>query len=92
MRFQATLSPASKLFAALVAFAVLAGAARADVLDDVKANGVVKCGVTLAPLESVCVKPGTPGRIPLAPGNIPNRWSNERFCMITTITFLIGTA
>ena len=33
---------------ALVAFAALANPARADVLDDVKAHGVVKCGVTLA--------------------------------------------
>jgi general L-amino acid transport system substrate-binding protein len=32
----------------LFAFAALAGTARADVLDDVKANGVVKCGVTLS--------------------------------------------
>jgi general L-amino acid transport system substrate-binding protein len=30
------------------ALALLAGAARADVLDDVKAHGVVKCGVTLS--------------------------------------------
>jgi len=32
----------------MAAMAALAGAARADVLDDVKAHGVVKCGVTLA--------------------------------------------
>lgn len=32
----------------LAALAALTGAARADVLDDVKARGVVKCGVTLA--------------------------------------------
>jgi general L-amino acid transport system substrate-binding protein len=35
-------------FAALAAFAALTGAARADVLDDVKAHGVVKCGVAPA--------------------------------------------
>ncbi|MCC6194413.1 MAG: amino acid ABC transporter substrate-binding protein [Burkholderiales bacterium] len=34
--------------AGLAAAATLAGAARADVLDTVKASGVVKCGVTLA--------------------------------------------
>jgi general L-amino acid transport system substrate-binding protein len=33
---------------ALASLAALAGPARADVLDDVKAHGVVKCGVTLA--------------------------------------------
>jgi general L-amino acid transport system substrate-binding protein len=33
---------------ALAAFTALAGMARADVLDDVKAHGVVKCGVTQA--------------------------------------------
>jgi general L-amino acid transport system substrate-binding protein len=34
--------------ASLAALAALAAPARADVLDDVKAHGVVKCGVTLA--------------------------------------------
>ncbi len=48
MRFQGILSKASNAFLTLAAFTVLAGAARADVLDDVKTNGVVKCGVTLA--------------------------------------------
>ena len=48
MRFRSTFSNASKTFLGLAAVAALAGAARADVLDDVKAHGVVKCGVTLA--------------------------------------------
>jgi len=51
---------------------------------------VSSCGVTVAPVEVVCVKPGTPGLIPLAPGKVPKRWSNDRFCMITTTTFLIA--
>src|SRR5438105_2342337 len=53
---------------------------------------VSNCGVTVAPVEVFCVKPGTPARMPLAPGKVPKRWSNERFCMITTTTFLIDTA
>src|SRR6476646_1478381 len=53
---------------------------------------VSNCGVTVAPVEVVCVKPGTPARMPLAPGNVPKRWSNDRFCMITTTTFLIDAA
>src|ERR1043165_9650254 len=52
---------------------------------------VSNCGVTVAPVEVVCVKPGIPARIPLAPGKAPKRWSNDRFCMITTTTFLIET-
>jgi len=48
MSIQSTLSTTSKTFLGLAAIAALAGAARADVLDDVKANGVLKCGVTLA--------------------------------------------
>ena len=48
MRLQSTLSKASKSFMALAALAALAGTVQADVLDDVKANGVVQCGVTLA--------------------------------------------
>ena len=48
MHFRSTLSNAGKSFLGLVAFAALAGAAQADVLDDVKKNGVLKCGVTLA--------------------------------------------
>src|SRR5215831_13663970 len=51
---------------------------------------VSNCGVTVAPVEVVCVKPGTPARMPLAPGKVPKRWSNERFCMITTTMFLIA--
>lgn len=42
------LSAAARTFAGLAALAALAGPARADVLDDVKSHGVVKCGVTLA--------------------------------------------
>jgi len=41
-------SKGSKAILGLLAMAALAGAARADVLDDVKAHGVLKCGVTLA--------------------------------------------
>ena len=48
MRFQITLAKARKAFLGLAAVAALAGTARADVLDDVKAHGVLKCGVTLA--------------------------------------------
>jgi general L-amino acid transport system substrate-binding protein len=48
MRIQNTLSTASKTFLGLAAVAALVGTARADVLDDVKAHGVLKCGVTLA--------------------------------------------
>src|SRR6185312_17101596 len=48
MRIQRTLSLAGRSLLGLAAVAVLAGAAHADVLDDVKAHGVVKCGVTLA--------------------------------------------
>lgn len=48
MRTTNTLSTAGKTFIGLAALAALAGAARADVLDDVKARGVLKCGVTLA--------------------------------------------
>jgi len=48
MSIQNTLSTTSKTFLGLAAMAALAGAARADVLDDVKTNGVLKCGVTLA--------------------------------------------
>src|SRR6476661_5314535 len=51
---------------------------------------VSNCGVTMAPVEVVCIKPGTPARMPLAPGKTPKRWSNDRFCMITTTTFLIA--
>ncbi|MFC5496376.1 amino acid ABC transporter substrate-binding protein [Caenimonas terrae] len=40
--------PAIKTLLALAAAAALAAPARADVLDDVKAHGVLKCGVTLA--------------------------------------------
>ena len=43
-----TFSTASRTFLGLAAVAALAGHARADVLDDVKAHGVLKCGVTLA--------------------------------------------
>ena len=48
MSIQRTLSTTGKTLVALAAMTALAGVARADVLDDVKANGVVKCGVTLA--------------------------------------------
>src|SRR5512141_960000 len=48
MNITSTLSPATKCLLGLVAIAALAGTARADVLDDVKTKGVVKCGVTLA--------------------------------------------
>ncbi len=48
MTTTSTLSTAGKTFLGLAALAALAGTARADVLDDVKARGVLKCGVTLA--------------------------------------------
>lgn len=48
MSIQRTLSTTSKAFLGLAAITALVGLARADVLDDVKANGVLKCGVTLA--------------------------------------------
>jgi len=50
MPFQCTLSDARKVLSSLTAIVALAGidTAQADVLDDVKANGVVKCGVTLS--------------------------------------------
>ncbi|MEO6032090.1 MAG: amino acid ABC transporter substrate-binding protein [Burkholderiaceae bacterium] len=47
MSIASVLSTRNIVFA-LTAFTALAGAARADVLDDVKTHGVVKCGVTLA--------------------------------------------
>jgi general L-amino acid transport system substrate-binding protein len=48
MPVQRTLSNAGKTFLTLAALVMLPGNARADVLDDVKTNGVVKCGVTLS--------------------------------------------
>ena len=48
MRLQGRLSNAAMILFGIAATAALAGAARADVLDDVKAHGVLKCGVTLA--------------------------------------------
>ena len=48
MSIQSIYSTAGKAFLGLTAITALTGLARADVLDDVKANGVVKCGVTLA--------------------------------------------
>jgi general L-amino acid transport system substrate-binding protein len=48
MRIQSTVSTASKTALGLIAIAALAGPARADVLDDVKSHGTLKCGVTLA--------------------------------------------
>src|ERR1700722_11510068 len=53
---------------------------------------VSNCAVTVAPFEVFCTKPGTPAWIPLAPGKVPKRWSKERFCIITTTTFLIVAA
>ena len=47
MHFRTVLSRAAQASFAL-AFTALTTAAHADVLDDVKTNGVVKCGVTLA--------------------------------------------
>lgn len=48
MSIQPRLTTTLKTLLALCALAALATPARADVLDDVKTNGVVKCGVTLA--------------------------------------------
>jgi general L-amino acid transport system substrate-binding protein len=48
MNIQHPYSIAIKSIFGVAAVAALAGPARADVLDDVKANGTVKCGVTLA--------------------------------------------
>jgi len=48
MSMQSIYSKAGKALLGLTAITALTGLARADVLDDVKANGVVKCGVTLA--------------------------------------------
>jgi general L-amino acid transport system substrate-binding protein len=48
MTIQTPLFTASKALLAAAAIACLASTARADVLDDVKAHGVLKCGVTLA--------------------------------------------
>jgi general L-amino acid transport system substrate-binding protein len=48
MPVQRALSNAGKTFLTLAALVMLPGNARADVLDDVKTNGVVKCGVTLS--------------------------------------------
>jgi general L-amino acid transport system substrate-binding protein len=48
MNIKLSVSRSVKVLLALASLAALAAPARADVLDDVKANGVVKCGVTLA--------------------------------------------
>jgi general L-amino acid transport system substrate-binding protein len=48
MPFPATLSYASNVLLIITATIALSGPAGADVLDDVKTNGVVKCGVTLS--------------------------------------------
>jgi general L-amino acid transport system substrate-binding protein len=48
MSIQSAVSTAGKTLLGLIAVAALAGPARADVLDDVKSRGVLKCGVTLA--------------------------------------------
>ena len=48
MQLRRMLSNASKVFLAVTAIVALTGAARADVLDDVKTNSVLKCGVTLS--------------------------------------------
>ncbi len=48
MSTPSTLLTVSKTLLGLAAAAALAAPARADVLDDVKAHGVLKCGVTLA--------------------------------------------
>ena len=48
MNIKLSVSRSVKALLALASLAALAAPARADVLDDVKANGVVKCGVTLA--------------------------------------------
>jgi hypothetical protein len=43
MSIQSAVSRAGKTFLGLLAVAALAGPARADVLDDVKSRGVLKC-------------------------------------------------
>ncbi|HEX6793046.1 MAG TPA: amino acid ABC transporter substrate-binding protein [Casimicrobiaceae bacterium] len=48
MRLPSRLSIAARIFVGVAGVVALAGAARADVLDDVKSHGVLKCGVTLA--------------------------------------------
>ena len=48
MSFPFRPAAAAQAACALIALAALANPARADVLDDVKAHGAVKCGVTLA--------------------------------------------
>ena len=48
MRTQSIVASAVTTVVALAVLAALAAPARADVLDDVKTRGVVKCGVTLA--------------------------------------------
>ena len=48
MRFRPARLITGHALLVIAAFTALPGAARADVLDDVKTNGVVKCGVTLA--------------------------------------------
>ena len=48
MPLRTTLSHWSLMLLGLSALVALAGTARADVLDDVKTNGVLKCGVTLS--------------------------------------------
>ena len=48
MNFPVRISRALPALAGLAALTVLASTAQADVLDDVKAHGVLKCGVTLA--------------------------------------------
>ena len=48
MRRRSTLSNVMSTLVGLAAVVSLAGNAHADVLDDVKTNGTLKCGVTLA--------------------------------------------
>jgi general L-amino acid transport system substrate-binding protein len=48
MRIQNILGHAGRLCLGAAAVAAMSGVARADVLDDVMKNGMVKCGVTLA--------------------------------------------
>ena len=48
MRRRSTLSNVVSTLVGLAAVVSLAGNAYADVLDDVKTNGTLKCGVTLA--------------------------------------------
>jgi len=48
MRLPSRLSIAARTFFGVAGVIALAGVARADVLDDVKSHGVLKCGVTLA--------------------------------------------